>query len=119
VWIAGVDGCRGGWIVVVAPTQGGPSTVERVPALDALFRRVRDGELQAVGIDMPIGLPSHAPRASDRALRAHLGPRRSTVFPTPPRVVLHAADYRDALARARDAMGVGLSMQAWNLVEDP
>jgi predicted RNase H-like nuclease len=116
VFVAGVDGCRGGWIVAVAPTNGGPATVEWVPALDALLRRVRAGELRAVGIDMPIGLPSRAPRASDRALRAHLGPRRSTVFPTPSRVVLDALDYRDALARARHATGKGLSKQAWNLV---
>ena len=31
-------------------------------------------------------------------------------------MVLDAADYRDALARARDATGIGLSKQAWNLV---
>ena len=115
--VAGVDGCRGGWIVVTAPVEEGPSTVERVVRLDDLFERVRRGELRSVGIDMPIGLPVHARRASDAALRVHLGPRRSSVFPTPPRVVLGAADYRDALVRARDAMGVGISKQAWNLVD--
>jgi len=117
VKVAGVDGCRGGWVIVTSSIEGGASTVERVARLDALFERVRGGELGAVGIDMPIGLPSHTRRASDSALRVHLGPRRSSVFPTPPRVVLGAADYHDALARARDATGVGLSKQAWNLVD--
>lgn len=114
--VAGVDGCRGGWVVVTAPITGGPSTVERVEVLDSLIERVRAGAVAAAGIDMPIGLPSHTRRASDAALRVHLGARRSSVFPTPPRAVLDAVDYRDALARARDATGVGMSKQAWNLV---
>ena len=114
--VAGVDGCRGGWVVVTAPLTAGPSTVERVERLDALIDRVRSGAIVAAGIDMPIGLPSHSRRTSDAGLRVHLGARRSSLFPTPPRAVLDAVDYHDALARARDATGVGLSKQAWNLV---
>jgi predicted RNase H-like nuclease len=117
VRVAGVDGCRGGWIVVTAPLSAGASTVERVERLDVLFARARRGEFGAVGIDMPIGLPARTRRASDAALRVHLAARRSSVFPTPPRVVLDATDYRDALARARAATGVGLSKQTWNLVD--
>ena len=113
----GVDGCRGGWVVVTSPVGSGVSTVERVEHLDALIERVRSGAVAAAAVDMPIGLPSTTRRASDHALRAKLGPRRSTVFPTPPRAVLDAVDFRDALARARDATGVGLSKQAWNLVD--
>lgn len=114
--VAGVDGCRGGWVVVIASIADGPSTVERVARLDSLIQRIRAGTVAAAGVDMPIGLPSHTRRASDAALRVHLGARRSSLFPTPPRAVLDAVDYRDALARARDATGVGLSKQAWNLV---
>ena len=113
----GVDGCRGGWVVVTSPVDSGATTVERVEHLDSLIERVRSGAVIAAAIDMPIGLPSTTRRMSDRALRANLGPRRSTVFPTPARAVLDAVDYRDALARSRDATGVGLSKQAWNLVE--
>jgi predicted RNase H-like nuclease len=117
VQIAGVDGCRGGWVIVTAAIDGGASSVERVSRLDALFEQVRAGEFVAVAIDMPIGLPSHSRRASDAQLRVHLAGRRSSVFPTPPRSVLGATDYRDALARCREATGVGLSKQAWNLVD--
>ena len=102
--------------MVTAPTTGGPSTVQCVARLDSLIERVRTGDIGAAGIDMPIGLPSCTRRASDGQLRVHLGARRSSIFPTPPRAVLDAVDYRDALARARDATGVGLSKQAWNLV---
>ena len=104
-------------MIVTAPTTAGPSTVERVSQLDALIERVRTGDVCAAGIDMPIGLPTHVRRASDGLLRIHLGARRSSVCPTPPRAVLDAVDYRDALTRARDATGVGLSKQAWNLVD--
>ena len=114
--VAGVDGCRGGWVVVTAPIAGGTATVERLARLDTVIERVRCGELRAAGIDMPIGMPAHTRRASDAQLRAHLGARRSSVFPTPPRVVLDAGDYREALTLARDATGVGLSKQSWNLV---
>ena len=107
---------RGGWVVVTSPITGGPSTVECVAGLDQLIERVRTGEVRAAGIDMPIGLPSRTRHTSDGQLRVHLGARRSSIFPTPHRVVLDAVDYRDALARARDATGVGLSKQAWNLV---
>lgn len=111
-----MDGYRGGWVVVTARITSGASTVDCVRELDSLIDRVRSGELDAVGIDMPIGLPSHAPRASDGQLRVHLGVRRASLFPTPPRTVLDATDYRDALVLARAATGVGLSKQAWNLV---
>ena len=117
MWVVGVDGCRGGWVVVTSPVDTGASTVERVAHLDSLIGRVRSGAIAAAAIDMPIGLPSATRRVSDRALRVHLGSRRSTVFPTPPRAVLDAVDYGDALVRARAATGVGLSKQAWNLVD--
>jgi predicted RNase H-like nuclease len=102
--------------VVTTPITVGSSTVECVARLDSLIERVRAGDIHAAGIDMPIGLPTCTRRTSDGQLRVHLGARRSSVFPTPPRAVLDAVDYRDALARARDATGVGLSKQAWNLV---
>ncbi len=113
--VAGVDGCRGGWVVVHLADEA-IVRVEVTTHLRALVDEVRAGRLAAAGIDMPIGLPHDRPRASDRELRAWLGPRRSTVFPTPARAVLHAADYGDALARNRHHLGVGLSKQSWNLV---
>jgi predicted RNase H-like nuclease len=65
---------------------------------------------------MPIGLPDAGPRPADGAARRRLGPRRSSVFPTPLRAVLAATDYPDALARSRAVDGRGLSKQAYNLL---
>lgn len=115
--VAGVDGCRGGWLVVTTgldPTS--PAAVSVAATLDPVVERVRAGALAAVGLDMPIGLAANGRRAADRAARARLGPRRSSLFPTPPAAVLDATDYADALARSRAASGTGLSKQAFHLL---
>jgi predicted RNase H-like nuclease len=116
--VAGVDGCRGGWVVVTAAAAaGGPVwEVEVLAAVAPVIERLRRGELAAVAVDMPMGLPPAGPRASDGAARARLGARRSTVFPTPPRPLLHCATHAEAVARGRALDGRGLSIQAFNLL---
>lgn len=95
---AGVDGCRGGWVVA---TEGGLHVVSRFAEILAAV----DG---IVAVDIPIGLPETGSRRDcDRACRAQLGPRRSSVFPAPHRAALAAASFADA---------PGLSIQAWHLV---
>jgi predicted RNase H-like nuclease len=116
--VAGVDGCRRGWVVAVTPAAG-PAPVLSIAVVDhigAVFDRVRAGELVAVGLDMPIGLPEGGVRACDVATRARLGRRRSSVFPTPPRPVLGSADHAEAVRRSRAIDGRGLSIQAFNLL---
>ncbi len=101
--IAGIDACRGGWIVatsdgaVVVPTL----TLER---------------FSCVGIDMPIGLSDGPPRACDIEARKYLGRARSSVFPAPPRVALSCTTYESALATARSATGRGISVQTYNIM---
>jgi predicted RNase H-like nuclease len=117
VQVAGVDGCRGGWLVVTTAVDAAePTVVELVVAVADVVARLRSGELTALGVDMPIGLPASGRRAADQSARLLLGPRRSSLFPTPPAAVLDAVDYSDALARSRAVDGVGLSMQAYNLL---
>ncbi len=111
----GVDGCRGRWAVVTA-TPGGHLGAELAADLAPLIARVRTGEVAAMAIDMPIGLLADRPRPADRAARALLGPRRSSVFPAPVRAVLGAADYTEACARSRAASGKALSKQTFNLL---
>lgn len=113
--VVGVDGCAGAWVAAVL----GPGTALRLhwcADIEVVVGLARGAGATVIGIDMPIGLPDDAPRPSDRAARVLLGPRRSTLFPTPVRAVLDADDYPDALARSRAACGRGLSKQAWNLV---
>jgi len=90
-WLAGVDGCKGGWIAAAAPTD----TLDGVRIL--LVRRFRDldarvgGDLRIAAIDIPIGLSSEGPREADMRGRALLGSRGSTVFASPERATLEYA----------------------------
>ncbi len=89
--------------------------LEVVTNFEEVVARMRAGDLAAVAVDMPIGLPTTERRASDGAARALLGPRRSSVFPTPIRAVLDEVDHETASARSRALSGRGISIQAWNL----
>lgn len=102
---AGVDGCRGGWVVA---TRNGVRVEASVATVIDAF--------DVVGIDMPIGLPVDRSRAADIEARRYLRPRGSTVFPTPPRACIDARDYPEACAIAREATGKAISKQAWNIV---
>lgn len=114
--VAGVDGCRAGWVVATTGVEdGAPVSVEVVAGLHALVDAVVGGRLAAAGIDMPIGLTDDGVRLADREARALLGPRRSSLFPTPARAVLDATDHADANARSRAASGKGISVQAFHL----
>jgi predicted RNase H-like nuclease len=106
---AGVDGCRAGWVVATARVDGsGPTHVEVVATIAEVIGRALDGTLAAVGVDMPIGLPFEGPRVCDVEARRRLGPRRSSVFPTPPRaVVVGCETWRP---------GLGLNKQTFNLL---
>ncbi|MGH2684381.1 MAG: DUF429 domain-containing protein, partial [Actinomycetota bacterium] len=52
--VAGVDGCRSGWVVAVGPALGrGVIDVSVVPCLSDVLAL----DVAVVGVDMPIGLP--------------------------------------------------------------
>lgn len=119
--MAGLDGCRSGWILATLEPGGRPGTgarldVRLVEAFPEVVARVDAGELDAVAVDMPIGLPDGPVRTADTEARRRLGPRRSSVFPTPVRATLGAADYPEALAISRRVCGKGLSKQAYHLL---
>ena len=111
--VIGIDGCRKGWIGIVAGDGG----------VEALFSpRVADlvagaGEVAAIAIDIPIGLPDRGVRQADRAARERLGRLASSVFLTPVRAVLAAEPYREATAMAMRLTGSGISQQAYRLRE--
>jgi len=88
-------------------------------AVLASFREVLailDDDIVMVAVDIPIGLPEAGRRACDVAARRHLGPRRSSVFPAPPRPLLGVHDYGHALTMKQALDGRGLSKQAFHLL---
>jgi predicted RNase H-like nuclease len=109
--VLGVDGCKVGWVGVL---WAGPTRVVVAPTMGELLALA--GEVEAIAIDIPIGLPTDASRTAERLARPLLPGRASTVFNAPAAVVLDAGDYHAANAANRDALGLGLSKQTWYLV---
>ena len=112
VCAAGVDACKGGWIAVVLGADGFHRAV--VDSRFELLVAALD-DVGVIAVDIPIGLPDNEPRAADAAARAFVGPRRSSVFTTPPRVVLQAPDYQAARTLARRQFARGISAQSYAL----
>ncbi len=113
--LVGIDGCRGGWLCVQAAADGaGPP---RARLLADLAELGNGGAIRQVAVDMPIGLSEAGPRPCDRAARRLLGhPRGTSVFPAPIRPMLAAASHAEACAIGRQCDGLGLTIQAWNLL---
>ena len=111
--VAGVDGCRGGWIAfkVDLPAQATSVEVVDLPA----WLRDRPPDLACIGIDIPIGLLNGS-RTCDKAARKLLGqPRGSSVFPAPCRPALGVQTYAEASSINRQRTTRGLSQQAWGI----
>ncbi|PSQ97455.1 MAG: DUF429 domain-containing protein [Bacteroidetes bacterium SW_9_63_38] len=119
-WVAGADGFRDGWVVVLCESTTDTVRCRTVDGVDALLSLP---EAPAVlGIDMVIGLPDTAQsggRACDRAARRLLGhPRGTSVFSPPAYDALWADTYDEAQRRNRAANpdAPGLSKQTYHLV---
>ena len=108
--VTGLDAYRGGWVAVEL-TDGALTEVRTGATLTALLAGIG----WVTGIDMPLGLLESQWRAVDRLAAARLGPRRSSVFPIPPRTVWVQASHAEANKLCRELTGRGLSAQTWGL----
>lgn len=115
--VAGVDAAKGGWVMATtATTPGSPVAFSVWPSFAGVWAEARSQGLLAVGVDMPIGLPGQYLRRSDIEARELLGPRRSSLFWTPPLCALSAADHAEANRLSREGTSRGLSIQAFHLL---
>jgi predicted RNase H-like nuclease len=115
--VLGVDGCKAGWVgALLSGTTYDVLVARDIAALVAEATRRAPG-LTIVAIDIPIGLPDHGPRLTDRLARDQLpAGRKSSVFPTPSRAAVAHTTHPEVSAANRTALGVGLSVQAFHLV---
>ena len=101
--VAGVDGCRAGWICVLRQVE--PPFQERVFLARSFHEVLAHPAAPAIiAVDIPIGFPERitgAGRDCDCSVRKVLGKRASSVFAPPARAVLSETDYRRACAAAR------------------
>jgi predicted RNase H-like nuclease len=97
VWLAGVDGCRAGWMVAYVRASNGEVRLNVVPQFAAIAAAPQAPAV--IAVDMPIGLPARIGpqgRGPERAVRTLLGARQSSVFPVPSREAVYASSYLDA-----------------------
>lgn len=111
--VAGVDGCRAGWLVVLVDEQGQPISSSPVRLCAKFEELLSLSPTPAVmAVDIPIGLldrPQRGGRVCDQQARRLLGPRASSVFSPPSRILLDAREYADARRH-------GLSLQAFGIL---
>jgi predicted RNase H-like nuclease len=96
-WVAGLDGCRAGWVVAFVDVNHGDIRVRVMEHFTDIFAAPEEPCL--VAVDIPIGLPAHIGpqgRGPERAVRRLLGDRQSSVFAVPSRGAVYAQDYREA-----------------------
>lgn len=114
-WLAGVDGCRAGWIVALARLD---PVINRLDRLQFILCPHFSDVLNLtpiptiIAVDMPIGLldtPQPGGRECDQLARRLLGRRASSVFSPPSRLVLHATHYDQVRA-------YGMSRQAYGIL---
>lgn len=128
-WLAGVDGCPGGWIVVFGRASGDVMPPRVVPHFSDIITAPERPAI--IAVDVPIGLPKQSPekgRLAESAARALLGDRKSSVFRIPSRsavyasVALEPADDRTRFFHACDIArqtaddGKGFSKQSFYIL---
>ncbi len=101
-FVAGVDGCPGGWLAVIA--EAGRFATARVELLER-FEDVLDlpEAPRTIAVDIPIGLADvtgPGGRRCDAETRKRLGPRQSSVFSIPARAAVFAETYDEARRQA-------------------
>ena len=109
--VAGIDGCKAGWVMVRRDEQGRFGEPVIAKALDDL------PQTDMVLIDIPIGLPDSGRRECDLAARKMLGtPRGNGVFTGARRPLLTMADRESAHAWCKKRDGLGVTKQLWAIV---
>ena len=109
----GIDGCRGGWLVIAWDGNNWDSQIirDRSQLIDLLQNARR------TFIDIPIGLSDRdSSRTCDRLLRKTLGRAyASSVFSPPVRAAVYADTYESACQINQAQTGKKISIQSWNI----
>lgn len=115
--LAGVDGCKNGWIVALAAAWPCPTPIQIRFCADFHAVVKLTTHCSAVAVDMPIGLPDdHLPRACDLDAKQALGAQRSSIFLAPPRRALDAPTPTEFQRLHREIRGIGAGLPVWGIV---
>lgn len=116
--IAGIDGCKGGWLLSSAKLSGN-QFLQVTVSVHVTFREL----IAAFGnspflaaVDMPIGLPKKGVRICDAMAKRMLGAYGSRIFFAPPRKVLNARCPQEMQAMSRCINGKGVAIPVWGIL---
>ena len=108
--LAGIDGCKSGWIVVW--DRNGITSVEYLQRLPDILER----KPKIAIIDIPIGLLQTGTREADRDARQILKRRSCCVFTAPIRPMLECSSYDEARQCRLRVEGKSLTRQSWAIL---
>jgi predicted RNase H-like nuclease len=112
--LAGIDGCKDGWVAVIA--DAGNLASARLLHLSDLVAFLNREAIDFALIDMPIGfVDGPQQRDVETAMRAFLPGKSSSVFNTPCRMALGEPTYFDASFVNEQALGKRLPKQSFAL----
>jgi predicted RNase H-like nuclease len=120
VWVAGVDGCRGGWFAVFKDTDRGELQWDVINNISEIVSHHLNPEI--IAIDVPIGLLDGAKKGGrdcDIQAMSFLGsPRASSVFSPPVRAAVGCLNYECAKKANRSSsdMQIGISKQCFGII---
>jgi predicted RNase H-like nuclease len=112
--LVGVDGCHGGWLAVIS-TARGPVEAHVFDSFAEVIAGVNS--TARFGVDIPMGLREVGVRACELEARRRLQrPRKSSVFPAPPKECLSAQSYEQACQICYRVEGKKMSRQAYGIL---
>lgn len=118
-WLAGVDGCRAGWIMALVQPGGGDALIRVLSRFVDVLAAPEAPVI--IAVDMPIGLPDRVGaggRGPEVLVRRMLPGRASSVFSVPSRAAVYEDDYAVAcrIALATSDPPRALSRQLFNIM---
>jgi predicted RNase H-like nuclease len=114
-WVAGVDGYKEGWFVVLCEIQSGRVSWDARQSFAEVLTLPQCPKV--IAVDIPIGLldaAQYGGRDCDMEARRLLGDRRSSVFSPPVRAAILRLDYESAKRANQESSpyNIGISKQA-------
>ena len=114
--VLGVDACSAGWVGAILEPGAPRPRIAVAATIAALVEMVRQTlDLQAVAIDIPIGLPDDSTRQADVLARKALKGKASSVFTTLTRAAYEQESRVAADVANRATSGQGVGAQAFGL----
>jgi predicted RNase H-like nuclease len=115
-WVAGVDGFKSKWCLILLHLGSGELRARIVPTFASLLELPECPRV--ICVDIPIGLPEFTPtggRACEKQARSVLGRKASSVFSALGRSCLKGSSRIEADRLNREGGRVGVAAQAWGL----